>query len=125
MNTYYNEITKKPEAAADGKILYKIPFGAYTGNGDVGIVFNEDEKGFYIHISKCDFWKFTPGAHNDGGIKTVGSIRFSNIDLSEYNVKQYFDRGVFNCRFCDTEMEMFVAPENLIYIEVKAPDNGA
>ena len=124
MNTYYNEITKKPEAAADGKILYKIPFGAYTGNGDVGIVFDDDENGFFIHISKCDFWKFSTGAHNDGGIKTVGSIRFSNIDLSEYNVKQYFDKGLFTCTFCDTQIEIFVAPENLIYIEVKAPDNG-
>lgn len=124
MNTYFNEITKKPEARENGKILYTIPFGAYTGNGDLGIVFDDDEKGFIIHISKCDFWKFTPGAHKDGGIKTVGNLRFKNIDLSEYNVKQYFDRGVFECKFADTEMEIFVATENLIYIQLTAPDNG-
>ena len=125
MNTYYNEITQKPiPDQKDGKVLYKIPFGAYTGNGDVGIVFDNDNDGFFIHISKCDFWKFTPGAHNDGGIKTVGNIRFKNIDLSQYNVKEYFDRGIFECRFCDTQMEVFVAPENIIFIEIKAPDNG-
>ena len=39
MNTYFNEITKKPDAQENGKILYKIPFGAYTGNGDTGIIF--------------------------------------------------------------------------------------
>ena len=124
MNTYFNEITKKPENKENGKILYRIPFGAYTGNGDLGIVFDDDDKGFLIHISKCDFWKFTPGAHKDGGIKTVGNLRFKNIDLSDYNVKQHFDRGIFECRFCDTEMEIFVAPENLIYIQLKAPYNG-
>ncbi|MBR5232762.1 MAG: hypothetical protein IKW03_01000 [Clostridia bacterium] len=124
MNTYFNEITNKPTPHENGKILYKIPFGPYTGNGDVGIIFDDDEKGFFIHISKCDFWKFVPGAHKDGGIKTVGNIRFNNIDLSEYNVRQYFDRGVFECRFTDVEMQIFVAPENKIYIELKAPDNG-
>lgn len=122
MNTYYNEITKKPINAENGKILYKIPFGAMCGNGDLGIVFDDDEKGLLIHISKCDFWKFSPGAHNDGGIKTVGSIRIDNVDLSEYNIRQYFDKGLLRCKFCQTEMELFVAPENLIYIEIKTPD---
>lgn len=124
MNTYYNEITEKPVQKEDGKVVYKIPCGAFSGNGDLGIVFNDDEKGLLIHISKCDFWKFTPGAHKDGGIKTVGSLRFSNIDLSAYNIKQYFDRGILECRFSDTEMEVFVAPENKIYVEIKSPDNG-
>lgn len=124
MNTYFNEITKKPDKYVNNKVQYKIPFGAYTGNGDLAVVFDDDDEGFFIHISKCDFWKFTPGAHSDGGIKTVGNIRFRNIDLSEYNVKQYFDRGIFECRFSDVHMEIFVAPENLIYIQFKAPDNG-
>ena len=124
MNTYFNEINNKPDKYSDGNTIYKIPFGPYTGNGDLGIVFDDDENGFFIHISKCDFWKFTPGAHKDGGIKTVGNIRLKNIDLSSYNVKQYFDRGIFECSFCDTFMEIFVAPENLIYIQLTAPDNG-
>lgn len=124
MNTYFNEITSKPDKYINGKVLYKIPFGAYMGNGDLGIVFDDDDDGFIIHISKCDFWKFTPGAHKDGGIKTVGNLRIKNLDLSEYNVKQYFDRGIFECRFSSVEMEIFIAPENLIYIEFKAPDDG-
>ena len=124
MNTYFNEITKKPEKYENGKILYKIPFGAYMGNGDVGIIFDDDNNDLLIHISKCDFWKFTPGAHKDGGIKTVGNIRFKNINLDEYNIKEYFNKGLFFCKFSSVEMEVFLAPENLIYIQLKAPDNG-
>lgn len=121
MNTYFNEITSKPINTVDGKIVYKIPAGAITGNGDVGIVFDNNEANLIIHISKCDFWKFTPGAHKDGGIKTVGNIIIKNIDLENYNIKQYFDEGLLKCKFADTEIEFFVAPENLIYFEIKTP----
>lgn len=124
MNTYINEITRKPDKYENGKTAYKIPFGAYSGNGDIGFVFDDDDAGFFIHVSKCDFWKFTPGAHKDGGIKTVGEIRFRNIELADYNVKHYFDKGLLECKFADVEMEIFAAPENIIYIQVKAPDNG-
>lgn len=123
MNTYFNEITSKPVNTDDRKILYKIPAGAMCGNGDLGVVFDDDDKGLLIHISKCDFWKFTPGAHKDGGIKTVGSLRIGNVDLSEYNIKQYFDKGLLECRFGNIETELFVAPENLIYFKIKSPDS--
>ncbi|MBQ7101836.1 MAG: hypothetical protein IJN81_09390, partial [Clostridia bacterium] len=66
MNTYLNEITAKPVNTVDGKVLYKIPAGAMCGNGDLGVVFDNDEADLIIHVSKCDFWKFTPGAHKDG-----------------------------------------------------------
>ncbi len=123
MNTYFNEITSKPINTVDGKIVYKIPAGALCGNGDLGVVFDNDTEDLLIHISKCDFWKFTPGAHKDGGIKTIGSIRIKNIDLSDYNIKQYFDEGLLKCKFGNTEMEFFVAPENIIYFEIKSPDS--
>ncbi len=123
MNTYFNEITSKPVNTVDGKILYKIPAGAMCGNGDLGVVFDNDEKNLIIHISKCDFWKFTPGAHKDGGIKTVGSLRIGNIDLSEYSIKQYFDKGLLECRFGNVSIEFFVAPENLICFEIKVSDS--
>ena len=119
MNTYFNEITSKPINTVDGKIVYKIPAGAMTGNGDIGIVFDNNKADLIIHISKCDFWKFTPGAHKDGGIKTVGNIIIKNIDLENYNIKQYFDEGLLKCKFADTEIEFFVAPENIIYFEIK------
>lgn len=125
MNTYFNEITSKPVNTVDGKVVYKIPAGAMCGNGDLGVVFDNDEKDLIIHISKCDFWKFTPGAHKDGGIKTVGSLRIGNVDLSEYNIKQYFDKGLLQCKLCNTEMELFVAPENVICFEIKAPESDA
>ncbi|MBR3835184.1 MAG: hypothetical protein IKJ69_00145 [Clostridia bacterium] len=124
MNTYFNEITSKPVNTVDGKILYKIPAGAMCGNGDLGVVFNNDDNDLIIHLSKCDFWKFAPGANNDGGIKTVGSLRIKNIDLSRYNIKQYFDKGLLECEFGSLGMEFFVAPENLIYFEIKVAENA-
>ncbi len=123
MNTYFNEITSKPINTVDGKILYKIPAGALCGNGDLGVVFDNNETDLIIHISKCDFWKFTPGAHKDGGIKTVGNIIIENVDLANYNIKQYFDEGLLNCKFGNSELEFFVAPENVIYFEIKVPDS--
>lgn len=121
MNTYFNEITSAPVNTVDGKIVYKIPAGAMCGNGDLGVVFDNDEKELVIHISKCDFWKFTPGAHKDGGIKTVGSLRIGNVNLSEYNIKQYFDKGLLECKFGNAGIEFFVAPENIICFEIKTP----
>lgn len=123
MNTYFNEITSTPVNTDGGKTLYKIPAGAMCGNGDLGIVFDNDEKGLIIHISKCDFWKFVSGAHRDGGIKTVGNLRICNIDLSEYNIKQYFDKGLLECRFGNAQIELFIAPENIIYFQIKASDS--
>ena len=120
MNTYFNEITAKPVNTVDGKVLYKIPAGAMCGNGDLGVVFDNDEADLIIHVSKCDFWKFTPGAHKDGGIKTVGSIRIKGVDLSQYNVKQYIDKGLLDCTFANARMEFFVAPENRICFEIKS-----
>lgn len=123
MNTYYNEITSKPVQKDSNGILYKIPFGAFCGNGDLGVVFDDDEKGLLIHISKCDFWKFTPGAHKDGGIKTVGNIRIGNVALSVYNIKQYFDKGLLECTFGNAELELFLAPENIICIKIRTPES--
>lgn len=123
-NTYFNEITSAPVNTVDGKIVYKIPAGAFCSNGDLGVVFDNDDKGLLLHISKCDFWKFTPGAHKDGGIKTVGNLRIGNVDLSEYNVKQYFDKGLLECRFANAEIEFFIAPENLICFEIKTPESA-
>ena len=124
MNTYFNEITSKPVNVDGGGIVYKIPAGAMCGNGDLGVVFDNDEKDLIIHISKCDFWKFVAGAHNDGGIKTVGDLRIGNIDLSEYNIKEYFDKGLLECKFGNTQIEFFVAPENIICFEIKAPETA-
>ncbi len=121
MNTYFNEITSKPINTYNCKDICKVPSGAFTGNGDVGIVFDNDENDLIIHISKCDFWKFKAGVGNDGGIKAVGSLRIKNINLREYNIKQYFKEGLLKCTFGNTETELFVSPENIIYFEIKTP----
>ncbi len=120
MNTYFNEITSKPINTVDGKVVYKIPAGAMCGNGDLGVVFDNDEKDIIIHISKCDFWKFGNGVHGGGGIKTVGDLRINNVDLEKYNIKQYFNKGLLECKFGSIEMELFVAPGNLVCFEIKA-----
>ena len=86
MNTYINEITSKPVNTDDGGVLYKIPAGAMCGNGDLGVVFDHNDNGLVIHISKCDFWKFNHGVHKDGGIKTVVNLRIKNVDLNSYNI---------------------------------------
>ncbi len=125
MNTYFNEITSKPVNTVDGKVIYKIPAGAMCGNGDLGVVFDNDDKDLIIHISKCDFWKFSNGAQGEGGIKTVGDLRISNINLEEYNIKQYFDKGLLQCKFGSAEIEFFVAPENTICFEIKAPESDS
>ncbi len=122
MNTYFNEINSKPINKVDGKVVYKIPSGVLCGNGDLGVVFDQNDNGLVIHISKCDFWKFLPGAHKDGGIKTVGNLNIRNADLSTYNIKQYFDKGLLQCKFGNMEMEFFVAPENIICFEIKTPE---
>ena len=124
MNTYFNEITSVPVNKTDSGVLYKIPSGAMCGNGDLGVVFDNDDKNLILHISKCDFWKFTSGSHEDGGIKTVGSLVIKDVDLAEYNIKQYFDKGLLECKFKDMEMEFFVAPENIIYFEIRTPDHA-
>ncbi len=124
MNTYLNEITSPPVNKSGSGAIYKIPAGALCGNGDLGVVFDNDEKDLIIHISKCDFWKFTPGAHGEGGIKAPGSLRIGGVDLSDYNIKQHFDKGLLECKFGSTEIELFVAPENIIYIQIKAPDSA-
>ena len=123
MNTYFNEITAKPENKNENGAVYKIPTGAICANGDLGVVFDNDEKDLVIHISKCDFWKFCSGAHGDGGIKAVCDLRISDINLEDYNIKQYFDKGLLQCKFGNTEIEFFIAPENIIYFEIKVPES--
>ncbi len=125
MNTCFNEITSKPINKKGGGAFYKIPAGAMCGNGDLAVVFDNDENDLVIHISKCDFWKFVSGAHGAGGIKTIGDLKIKNIDLDDYNIKQYFDKGLLNCKFGDTEIELFVAPENIICFEIKASEADA
>lgn len=123
MNTYFNEITSKPINTDDNKVLYKIPAGALCGNGDLGVVFDNGDDGLLIHISKCDFWKFATGANADGGIKAVGSLKIGGIDPEDYNIKQYFDKGLLECKFRSIGLDLFVAPENLIYFQIKAPES--
>ncbi len=125
MNTYFNEINSKPVNKSGSGAVYKIPAGAMCGNGDLGVVFDNDDNDLIIHISKCDFWKFVPGTETDAGIKTVGSIKIKNVDLSIYNIKQYFDKGILQCKFGNAETEFFVAPENRIYFEIKCPEGNA
>ncbi|MBQ8210440.1 MAG: hypothetical protein IJZ35_07665 [Clostridia bacterium] len=119
MDTFVNKINKRPE-----KTDSKIPRGAICGNGDLAVVLDDENDDLIIHIGKSDFWKFTPGAREDGGIKAVGQVRISNCGLDTYNVTQYFKKGLVSCRFGNADIEIFTAVDNLIYITLSAPDNG-
>ena len=119
MNTYFNEITSKPINREGSGTVYRIPAGAMCGNGDLAVVFDNGDDGLVLHISKCDFWKFQSGAHGEGGIKTVGDILIKGIDLADYNIKQYYDKGILQCKFGETEMELFVTPGNKICFAFK------
>ncbi|MBR2876872.1 MAG: hypothetical protein IKC01_07030, partial [Clostridia bacterium] len=122
MNTYLNEIISESHSISDNGSDCKIPSGAWCGNGDLGVVFDTTDKDLVIHISKCDFWKFARGAHNDGGIKSVGDLKISNLDLSRYNIKQYYDRGMLEFKCGNTEIEFFVGCSNIICFEIKSKE---
>lgn len=120
MDTFINKITQKPE-----KINSKIPVGAVCGNGDLSVVLDYENDDLIVHIGKSDFWKFTPGAREDGGIKSVGKIRLSNCGLDCYNVTQYFRKSLIECNFNNADVEIFVAVDNRIYVTVSAENNGS
>lgn len=120
MNTYQNIIDKKPQKDEHNK----IPSGAICGNGDLAVIFDDEKDDLILHISKCDFWKFAYLYGADGGIKTVGSIRIGNVGLDDYYLSQDFKSGRINCKFGSVSAEVFVAPDNVIYLEISAPDDS-
>lgn len=119
MNTLVNIVKRRPKKAESS-----TPTGAICGNGDLSVVLGDENDDLIIHIGKADFWKFEPGASSNGGIKAVGRIRIGNVGLDRYNVEQYFNKGLMKCSFFNAEIEMFVSPNNCIYISVSADENG-
>ncbi len=119
MDTYKNIINSRPKKAGSS-----TPVGAICGNKDLAVVLGDENDDLLIHIGKSDFWKFTPTARADGGIKTVGCVRISNVGLDKYNVVQHFKKGLMECHFKNADIELFVAENNCIYISVSAVDNG-
>lgn len=119
MSTYINTINKKPKKNDKNK----TPSGAICGNGDLAVIFDDEKDDLILHISKCDFWKMSYMNGADGGIKTVGSIRIGNIGLEEYCVRQDFKAGCISAGFKHAKLEVFVSPENIIFIEMTSPDD--
>lgn len=107
---------KKPESST--------PCGAICGNGDLGIVFDDENDDILIHISKCDFWKFAVGTQGDGGIKTIGKIRIGNAGPDKYKIVQFLNKGSMECTFGNAQIKLFVAPNNCIYLSLSAADSG-
>lgn len=121
MNTLRHVCDHRPEKAKNNK----IPAGMITGNGDLSVILDDENDDLLIHISKCDFWKFAPGHGSDGGIKTVGQFRLKNAGLEQYHVSLSMDEGLLNASFGHAELEIFVAPYGIIYLELSSPDNEA
>ena len=118
-------ITSRP--VRSGK--YSTPDGAICGNGDIGVILGENEKGLSIHISKSDFWLAGEKGEQDGGIKPVGTMQFEIPKklYENYYVEQRMDDGELFCRFADeasfVEAVIFVSHKtNCIWIEINCSD---
>lgn len=121
MDTFTGIIDSVPK-----KINNRVtPAGAICGNGDVACVLENDEKGAVLCVSKCDFWKCADGGENDGGIKSVCKIEISDIDLLPYHVEQRMAEGCVYGKIGQAELNVFVAPSNVIYLGITAPDTDS
>lgn len=82
---------------------HSTPDGAICGNGDIGVVLGNHEKGISLHIGKSDFWLSAEDEKRGGGIKPVGILNFDVPDklYKNYYVEQKMDTGEIYCRFAD------------------------
>ena len=89
-------ITKKPVLTGHSS----TPDGAYTGNGDIGLVIGNYEEGLRIYISKSDLYELIE-SHNKGGMKPLGyiDIPIKKELYDNYRVLQDMDKGEIDCIF--------------------------
>ncbi|MCD7827973.1 MAG: hypothetical protein LUG85_05505 [Clostridiales bacterium] len=117
-DTYTNIINGKP------KNVGGIPSGLITGNGDLAVICDDDNSDFLLHIAKCDFWKLPSDSEKgveDGGIKSVGTVRIGNLDLSIFSAVFDMKNGLLNFTIGNAKINIFTAVENKVYIEISAP----
>lgn len=64
----------------------QTPDGAYTGNGDLGIVWGGTGETIKLYISKVDFWNAKEG-NGQGGIRSLGFLEFNMPQLKNSSIR--------------------------------------
>lgn len=100
------------------------PDGAYTGNGDLGIVWGGNGENVKLYLSKVDFWSAKEG-DKQGGIRSLGYIEFKFPQLkgSSFRIEQDLNTAVLSGSFENKEskvdMRAFVCAEkNFVLIDI-------
>ena len=103
----------------------RMPDGAITGNGDLGIVWGGTADRVQLYMSKVDFWKANPISGTGGGTVPMGMIEIlmPYMAYSPFYVEQDLDkaqlRGMFSADGLDTKITVSVcATENTILLEI-------
>ena len=112
----------------------RLPDGAFTGNGDLGVVWAGTTDHICLYVNKVDFWRALPTiegnvgagkAQSGGGPAPIGMIDIflPQLPASAYHVEQRIDEAVLVGKFeengCDATVTVIVcATENTILIEV-------
>lgn len=121
MDTYTKLIDKEPQKM-NGIVT---PAGAICGNGDLAVTVENDSGSLLLRVSKCDFWKLSDGGEADGGIKAVCTIKVSGVDFSAYRVEQRMKEGCVQGSFANACVELFVSPDNVIYLAITPLAGGS
>lgn len=108
----------------------KVPGGAITGNGDVGIVYGGTPENQVFYLSKNDMWKAKNG-YPDGGVCYIGQldIRADELKGASYNVEQQIGGAVIVSDF-KTEEHSFnmktivAATDNVQLMEIAGGDKA-
>lgn len=100
------------------------PDGAYTGNGDLGVVWGGNAENIKLYLSKVDFWNAKEG-NSLGGIRSLGYLcfNFPMLKNASFSVTQDIDNAILEGRFsnkhADVIMRMCVCAEkNIVLIDM-------
>ena len=126
MNTYFNEINSKPINSVNGKVLYKIPAGAMCGNGDLGVVFDNNNNIKEIELLASNYTNQNQRENVDvrnsfNYMLKYFSQRYSGMKKAEFNTKDdtscLYEVGteyVWNTPYLTIRVQLFNTVHNAI-----------
>lgn len=105
----------------------KVPDGAISGNGDLGVVLGGRPECQELYFSKNDFWKARNGYPN-GGVCHLGKLLLESPQLknASYRVEQQIGNAVIQGNFQlndGTGLKMKIwcsATRNLVFVELES-----
>lgn len=105
----------------------KVPDGAISGNGDIGMVLGGNPGRQVLYFSKNDFWKAQNGYPN-GGVCYVGQLQISSSTMegASYHVEQSIADATINGSFTQPDGASYqlkawcAATTNVAVLELKA-----